>query len=195
MHSTGHPVLRRSTEVNWGQMKSMNLTDFFRVHLPSKVIWGADFDSDIHFALGRLEMRSWNNRVIKGQRRHMTRKWFFKFLTPDNHPWVFKAIATCSTRRKEHAGRWNFALAPSEAKLSAITGFRHFSSLDLTLEVTGWPRTLNVYINLFGSRRTTRPFFPQSSSSIRGETARGVVHPPPPPCAVEGCEMACAGEG
>ena len=27
--------------------------------------------------------------------------------------------------------------APSEAKLSAITGFRHFSALDLTSEVTG----------------------------------------------------------
>ena len=30
-----------------------------------------------------------------------------------------------------------FALAPSEAKLSAITGFHHFSALDLTSEVTG----------------------------------------------------------
>ena len=90
MHSTGHPVLRRSTEVNWGQMRWMTFADFFRVLLPSKVIWGADFDSDIHFALRRLEMRSWNHRVIKGQWRHMTRKWFFEFLTPKNHPWTFK---------------------------------------------------------------------------------------------------------
>ena len=30
MHSTGHPVLRRSTEVNWGQMRSMTFAYFFR---------------------------------------------------------------------------------------------------------------------------------------------------------------------
>ena len=60
--------------------------------LPSQVIWGADFDSDIHFALRRLEIRSWNHRVIKDQWRHMTRKWFFDFLTHKNHPWIFKNI-------------------------------------------------------------------------------------------------------
>ena len=151
MHSTGHPVLRRSTEVNWGQMRSMTFADFFRVLLPFKVIWGADFDSDIHFGLRRLETKSWNHRFIQGQWRHMTRKWFFEF-----------------------------ALAPSEAKLSAITGFRHFSALDLTSEVTGWPKTFSLYINLFVSRLATRSFFPRSSSSIRGETARGVVPTPPP---------------
>ena len=88
MYSTVHPVLRRSTEVNWGQTRSMTFADFYRV--PSKVIWGADFDSGIHFALRRLEMRSWNHRVIKGQWRHMTRKMFFEFLTPKNHLWTFK---------------------------------------------------------------------------------------------------------
>ena len=122
------------------------------------------------------------------------------------HPWVpggggvsrpppivtWKNIVTCSTRRKEHTGRWNFALAPSEAKLSAITGFDHFSALDLTSEVTGWPRTWSLYVNLFVSWRATCSFFPRGSSSIRGETARGSY---PLPCAVEGCEMACAGEG
>ena len=144
MHSTGHPVLRRSTEVNWGQMRSMTFADFFRVLLPSNVIWGADFDSDIHFALRRLETRSWNHRVIQGQWRHMTRKWFFAFLTPKIIHGHSKTIVTCSNRRKEHAGRWNFDLAPSEAKLSAITGFRHFSALDLTSEVTGWPKTLTL---------------------------------------------------
>ena len=95
---------------------------------------------------------------------------------------IQKTIVTCSTRRKEHAGRWNFAPAPSEAKLSVITAFRHFSALDLTSEVTGWPRTLSLYIYLFISRRATRSFFPRSSSSIRGETARGVSYPPPPLC-------------
>ena len=180
MHSTGHPVLCRSTEVNRGQMRSMTFADFFRVLLPSKVNWGADSDSDIHFALRRLEMRSWNHRVIKGQWRHMARKWFFEFLTRKIIYGHSKTIVTCSTRRKEHAGCWNFALAPSEAKLSATTGFRHFSALDLTSEVTGWPRTLSLYINLFVSRRATRSFFPRSSSSIRGETAGGSYQPPPP---------------
>ena len=142
-------------------MRSMTFADFFRVLLPSKVIWGADFDSDIHFALRRLEMRSWNHRVIKGQWRRMTRKcFFFSNFSPlkiiHEHS---KAIVTCSTLRKEHAGRWNFALAPSEAKLSAIMAFHHFSTLDLTSEVTGWPRTLSLYINLFVSRLAPCSFF------------------------------------
>ena len=88
-----------------------------------------------------------------------------------------KTNVTCSTCRKEHTGLWNFALAPSEAKLSVITDFLHFSALDLTSEVTGWPRTLSLYINLFVSPRATRSFFPRSSSSIRGETARGSLTP------------------
>ena len=45
------------------------------------------------------------------------------------------------------------------SKLSAITDFRHFSALDLTSEVTGWPRPLSLYINRFVSRRATRSFF------------------------------------
>ena len=173
MHSTGHPVLRRPTEVNWGQMRSMTIADFFRVPLPSKVIWDADFYSDIHFALRVLEMRSWNHRVIKGQWRHMTRKWFFEFVIPQNYPWPFKNHRYVFYSSQETRWTLNFALTPSEAKLSAITCFRHFSALDLTSEVTGWPRTLGLYINLFVSRRVTRSFFPRSSSSIRGETARG----------------------
>ena len=183
-------------------MRSMTVADFFRVLLPSKVIWGAHFDSGIHFALRRLHMMLAWHEVMEppGHQRSMTSddpKMIFRIFDPlkiiHGHS---KTIITCSTRRKEHAGRWNFALASSEAKLSAITGFRHFSALDLTSEVTGWPRTLSLYINLFVSRRETRSFFPRSSSSIRGETARA----PPPlpssyhPCAVEGCEMARAGE-
>ena len=130
---------------------------------------------------------TWNEVMEPpGHQRSMTsydpydRKWFLEFLTPTNHPWAFKNHETCSTRREEHAGRWNFALAPSEAKLSAITGFRHFSALDLTSEVAGWPRTFNLYTNRFVSRRATRSFFPRSSNSIRGETARGVVSALPP---------------
>ena len=90
MHSTGYLVLRRSTEVNWGQMRSMTFAEFCRVLLPSKEIWGADFGSDIHFALRRRDMRSWKHQVIKGQWRHMTRKLFLEFLTPKNNPWAFK---------------------------------------------------------------------------------------------------------
>ena len=39
-------------------------------------------------------------------------------------------------------------------------------------------RGLSLYINLFVSQRATCSFFPRSSSSIRGETARGVVPTP-----------------
>ena len=49
-----------------------------------------------------------------------------RFFTPKNHPWAYR---NHFSRRREHPGRWNFALAPSETKLSAITGFRHFSVL------------------------------------------------------------------
>ena len=84
-----------------------------------------------------------------------------------------KTTVSCSTRRKEHAGRWNFALAPSEAKLSAITGFRHFSALDLTSEVTGWPRTLSLYINLFVSRRATCSFFSAMLQLNQGRNGKG----------------------
>ena len=84
---------------------------------------------------------------------------FLDFLTSKNHPWALKTIETSSTtRREEHAEGLNFALAPSEAKLSATTGFRHFSALDLASEVTGLPRT-SLYTNRFVSRRATRSFF------------------------------------
>ena len=179
MHSTGHPVLRRSTEVNWGKMRSTTLADFFRALLPSKVIWGADFDSDIHFTLRRLKMRSSKHRVIKGQWRHMTRKWFFEFLTPKNHPWAFKNQR--NVFYSSQGARWTlkFPLAPSEAKLSATTGFRHFSALDLTSEVTGWPRKLSLYINLFVSRRATRSFFREALAQS-GAKRQGGSCPPPP---------------
>ena len=158
---------RRSNEVN-------DLCRLFGVLLPSRVIWSADFNADIHFALRRLEMSSWKQQVIKGQWRHMTRRWFFfEFLTPSNYPRHSKNIVTCFTRRKEHAGRWNFALAPSEAKLSAITGFGHFSALDLTSEVTGWSRIISLYINLFVSRRATCSFFFREALAQSGAKRQG----------------------
>ena len=126
MHSTGHPVLRKSTEVNWGQMRSMTFADFFRVLLPSKVIWGADFDSDIHFALRRLETRSWNHRVIKGQWRHMTRKWFFEFWTPENHPWAFKSHR--NVFYSSQVTRWTLTFCSSSIR-SKVIGDHGFSSL------------------------------------------------------------------
>ena len=181
MHSTGHPVLRRSTDVNRGQMRSMTFADFFRVLLPSKVIWGADFDSDIHFALRRLEMTSCNHQAIKGQWRHMARKWFFEFLTPKNYPWAFKNHR--NVFYSSQGTRWTLKFCSSSFRSKVIGdhGFRHFSALDLNSEVTGWPRTLSLYINLFVLRRVTRSFFPRSSSLIRGETARGGRTKPPPP--------------
>ena len=88
--------------------------------------------------------------------------------------WYSKTIQTCSMSQEEHTSRYIFALAPSEAKLSAKRLFGHFWVFDLTSEVIGWPRTSSLYINRFVSWRTTRAFFPRSSSSISGETARGV---------------------
>ena len=159
----------------------MTFADFFRVLLLSKVIWGADFDSDNHFGLRRLEMTSWNHQIIKGQWRHMTRKWFFEFLTPKNYPWAFKNYR--NVFYSSQGTRWTLKFCSSSIRSKVIGdhGFRHFSALDLTSEVTGWPRTLYLYINLFVSRRATRSFFPRSSSSIRGETARGGRTNPPPP--------------
>ena len=136
-----------------GQPRSNEVNDLcrsFRVPLLSKVIWGADFNADIHFTL------RWRSEVMEkpGHQRSMTLcdpQIFFEFLTPKNHPRAIKNHRNVSTRREKHAGRRNFALAPSEAKLLAITGFRDFSALDLTPEVTGWPRTLSLYTNRFVS--------------------------------------------
>ena len=159
-------------------MRSMTFADFFRVLLPSKVIWGADFDSDIHFPLRRLEMTSWNHQVIKDQWRHMTRKWFFEFLTPKNYPCAFKNHRNVFYSSKGTRWTLKFCSSSLRSKVIGDHGFRHFSALDLTSEVTRWPRTLSLYINLFVSRGATRSFFSRSSSSIRGETARGSYQPP-----------------
>ena len=124
-------------------------------------------------------MRSWNHWGIKGQWRHMTRKLFFEFLTPKNHPWTFKNHR--NVFYSSQGTRWmlKFCSSSIRSKVIGDHGFHHFSALDLTSEVTGWPRTLSLYINLFVSRRATRSFFPRSSSSIRGETARGGRTNPP----------------
>ena len=150
-------------------MRSMTFADFFRVFLPSKVIWGADFDSDIHFALRRLEMRSWNHGVIKGQWRHMTGKWFFAFCTLKNHPWAFKnhRIMFYSSQ----GTRWTLKFCSSSIR-SKVIGDRGFSSLFDTWYL--------IYQSLRLAASYTLVFFPRSSSSIRGEMARGVVPTPPP---------------
>ena len=130
MHSTGHPVLRRSTEVNWGQMRSMTFAVFFRVLMPSKVIWGDDFDSDIHFALRRLEMRSWNHRVIKGQWRHDP-KMIFRTFDPKNYPWSFKDHR--NVLYSSQGTRWTMQFCSSSIR-SKVIGDHGFSSLFVT-----WP--------------------------------------------------------
>ena len=126
-------------------------------------------------------MRSWNHRVIKGQWRRMTRNSFFEFLTPQNYPRAFKNHR--NVFYSSHGTRWTLKFCSSSIRSKVIGdhGFSSISALDLTSEVTGWPRTLSLYINLFVSRQATRSFFPRSSSSIRDETARGVVPTPPPP--------------
>ena len=117
----------------------MTFADFFRVLLPSKVIWDADFDSDIHFALRRLEMMSWNHQVIKCQWRHRTRKWFFEFLTPKNYPSAFKNHR--NVFYSSQGTRWTLKFCSSSIRSKVIGdhGFRHFSALDLTSEVNTKP--------------------------------------------------------
>ena len=80
--------------------------------------------------------------------------------------------------------RWTLKFCSSSVRSKVIGdhGFSSFSALDLTLEVTGWPRTLSLYINLFVSRRATRSFFPRGSCSIRGETAKGGDRTNTPQC-------------
>ena len=126
MHSTGHPVLRRSTEVNWGQMRSMTFADFFRVLLPSKVIWGADFDSDNHFALRRLEMTSWNHQVINRSMTSYDPKWCFELLTPKNYPWASKNHRNVFYTSR--GTRWALKFRPSSIR-SKVIGHHGFSSL------------------------------------------------------------------
>ena len=78
-----------------------------------------------------------------------------------------------------------------QKQTSAITRFRHFLTLDLTSEVTGSLRTLSLYTNRIVSRRATRSFFFREALAQSGAKRHGGRAP----CAVEGCEMACAGEG
>ena len=66
--------------------------------------------------------------------------------------------------------------------------FCHFWVLDLTSEVTGWPRTINFGVNGFVSGQATHWFLNRSSNSLRSQTRRGSY--PPPPCAVKVGEMA-----
>ena len=75
------------------------------------------------------------------------------------------------------------ALACSDTKVSAKSHFRHFWVIDLTSEVTRWPRTLNFGVNGFVSWQATRWFFNRSSSSPRSQSRRGggSSHQPPVP--------------
>ena len=127
-------------------------------------------------------MRSWNHRVIKGQWRHMTRNSFVKFLTPKNYPRAFKNHRNVFYSAQRTRWTLKFCSSSIRSKVIGDHGFSSISALDLTSEVTGWPRTLSWYINLFVSRRATRSFFPRSSSSIRVKRQGGSYQPPPPLC-------------
>ena len=54
--------------------------------------------------------------------------------------------------------RWTFKFCSSFIR-SKVIGDHGFSALDLTSEVTGWPRTLSLYTNRFVSRRARRSLF------------------------------------
>ena len=81
---TSFHMSARPTQVNWGQMRSMTFVDFFKFYCFLRQ-FEALMSNQTIILHWWLEMRSWNHQVIKGQRRHMTRKWFFWFLTPKNN--------------------------------------------------------------------------------------------------------------
>ena len=122
-------------------------------------------------------MRWWKTRIIKGQWRHMTRKWFFKILTPKNHHRAFKNHRNvfCSSR----GTRWTLKFRSSSIRSKVVIGVHGFSSLDLTSEVTGWPRTLSLYTNLFVSRRATRLVFFREALAQSGAKRHGGRTPGP----------------
>ena len=180
MHPTGHPLLRKSTESN-------EVNYLCRLFSSSTAIWGY-LRRWFRIRRSFYTKMTWNEVMEPpGHQRSMTSydsKMIFRFFfAPKSHPWALKKhrIVFYSSR----GTRWtlNFCSISSRSQeLSAIIGFRYFSALDLTSEVTGWPRTLSLYTNRSVSRRARRSFFPRSSSSIRGETASGVVPTPPPLC-------------
>ena len=63
---------------------------------------------------------------------------------------------------------------------------KFFLVIDLTSQVTGWPRTLNSGVNGFLSWQATRWFFNRSSNSHRSQTRGMSYRPPPPPLCREG---------
>ena len=63
---------------------------------------------------------------------------------------------------------------------SPKTCFWHFLGFWSYLIGHQLPRTSSLYTNRFISWRTSRSFFPRSSSSIRGERAQGLYQPPSP---------------
>ena len=118
-----------------------------------------------------------------GHQRSMTShdpKMIFEFLTAKNYLWAFKNHR--NVFYSSQGTRWTlkFCCSSIRSKVIGDHGFPHFSALT-------WPqRSLvdlepEVYISISSSRGELHArFFPRSSSSIRGETARGVVPTPPP---------------
>ena len=123
-------------------------------------------------------MTSWNHQVIKGQWRYTTRKWFFEFLAPNNYPWAFKnhRIVFYSS----HGTRWTLKFCSSSVRGKVIGdhGFRYFSALDLTSEVTSWPRTLSLYINS-SSRGELHARFFRETLAQSGAKRQGESYQPP----------------
>ena len=125
-------------------------------------------------------MRPWHHQVIKGQWRHIARKWFiFYFWRLKMIHGHSKTIVTCSNRRKEHAGRWNFALAPSEA----VIGDHGFSSLFVTWpDLRGHWLTFDlklIYQSLRLAESYTLVFFREALSQSGAKRHGGGVVPSP----------------
>ena len=112
----------------------------------------------------------------------MTRKWFFEFVTPKNHPWAFKNHRNVLYSSQGTHWALKFCSSSIRRKLLAITGFCHFLTLDLTSEVTGWPRILSLYNIFFVSRRSTCSFFFRETLAQSGRDGKRGSYYPSPPC-------------
>ena len=113
---------------------------------------------------------------------YMTRNSFFRIFTPKNYPRAFKNHR--NVFYSSQGTRWTLKFCCSSIRRKVIGdhGFSSISALDLTSEVTGWPRTLSLYINLFVSRRATRSFFFREALAQSGAKRKGRTTPPPPLC-------------
>ena len=161
----------RSTEVIRGQWPLVTSYAIFRVFVPPYLVrW--------FWIWHPFVIHMCRNRLI-GDITYpkMTNFTIFLILTPEIVRRVPKGIALYFQDGKERSGPEIAALACSDTNLSATSHFGHFWVIDLTSEVTGWPRTLNSGVNGFVSWQAARWFLNQMFNSIRSQRWGDSINP------------------